>query len=232
MRRCLGCDVFHWSLLVQSFQKEIILNTERIDGLIVFGESLIQKSSPQDAALIEEELEELHSYCQEVFSRLVRFHQRLSQPPVSPIFISCKIGSYFIFGMTKVRLVGRHHGNCRNRFWTQVTTEEPKFPGVSFSMESSLELIGRPWLGRGQGSLPATPSHLLAFPLEQSGRETPVSVDSLPLEWDHTGDVGGSSHEDDEDDERHEEEGIYFSALSGRKRIYSTLCPVTPPRSK
>lgn len=67
----------------QSFQKEITLNTERIDGLIVFGEALIQKSSPQDAALIEEELEELHTYCQEVFSRLVRFHQRLSQPPVS-----------------------------------------------------------------------------------------------------------------------------------------------------
>lgn len=68
---------------VQSFQKEITLNTERIDGLIVFGECLIQRSSPEDAALIEEELEELHSYCQEVFGRLVRFHQRLSQPPVS-----------------------------------------------------------------------------------------------------------------------------------------------------
>lgn len=59
------------------------MNTERIDGLIVFGEGLIQKSTLQDAALIEDELEELHSYCQEVFSRLVRFHQRLSQPPVS-----------------------------------------------------------------------------------------------------------------------------------------------------
>lgn len=59
------------------------MNTERIDALIVFGEGLIQKSSPQDAALIEDELEELHSYCQEVFGRLVRFHQRLSQPPVS-----------------------------------------------------------------------------------------------------------------------------------------------------
>lgn len=67
----------------QSFRKEITLNTERIDGLIVFGEGLIQKSSPQDAALIEDQLEELHTFCQEVFSRLVRFHQRLSQPPVS-----------------------------------------------------------------------------------------------------------------------------------------------------
>lgn len=51
--------------------------------------------------------------------------------------------------------------------------------------------------------------HLLAPPLEHSGRETPVSVDSIPLEWDHTVDVGeSSSHEDDED-------ATFFSALSG-----------------
>ncbi|KAI3364132.1 hypothetical protein L3Q82_010949, partial [Scortum barcoo] len=168
----------HPTSFPQSFQKEITLNTERIDGLIVFGEGLIQKSSPQDAALIEDELEELHSYCQEVFSRLVRFHQRLSQPPM--------------------------------------IKEEPELSGTTFSLESSLELIGRPWLGRSQVSLPTTPTHLLASSLERSGRETPVSVDSLPLEWDHTGDVGGSSsHEDDdEEEEEDEEERIYFSALS------------------
>lgn len=54
--------------------------------------------------------------------------------------------------------------------------------------------------------------HLLAPPLERSGRETPVSVDSIPLEWDHTVDVGGSSsHEDDED-------ATFFSTLSGNSR--------------
>uniref|UniRef100_A0A8C6KBN1 KASH domain-containing protein n=1 Tax=Nothobranchius furzeri TaxID=105023 RepID=A0A8C6KBN1_NOTFU len=159
-------DVHQKIQQLNSFQKEITLNTERIDSLIVFGEGLIQKSSPQDAALIEDELEELHSYCQEVFSRLVRFHQRLSQPP------------------------------------------------LTFSLETSLELIERPWLGRSQGSLPATPTHLLNSPLERSGQETPVSVDSLPLEWDHTVDVGGSSHEDDEEEEE-QDEGAYFSALSG-----------------
>uniref|UniRef100_A0A8C6KA66 KASH domain-containing protein n=1 Tax=Nothobranchius furzeri TaxID=105023 RepID=A0A8C6KA66_NOTFU len=162
-------DVHQKIQQLNSFQKEITLNTERIDSLIVFGEGLIQKSSPQDAALIEDELEELHSYCQEVFSRLVRFHQRLSQPPE---------------------------------------------PELTFSLETSLELIERPWLGRSQGSLPATPTHLLNSPLERSGQETPVSVDSLPLEWDHTVDVGGSSHEDDEEEEE-QDEGAYFSALSG-----------------
>lgn len=54
-----------------------MLNTNKIDSLIVFGEKLIQKSSPLDAVLIEDELEELHSYCQEVFSRVSRFHHRL-----------------------------------------------------------------------------------------------------------------------------------------------------------
>ncbi|KAM6915050.1 nesprin-2-like [Xenentodon cancila] len=165
-------DVHHKIQQLNSFQKEITLNTERIDGLIVFGEGLIQKSSPQDAALIEDELEELHTYCQEVFGRLVRFHQRLSQPPM---------------------------------------VEEPEVSGASFSLESSLELIGRPWLGRSQGSLPATPIHLLMPPLERSGRETPLSVDSLPLEWDHTVDVGSSSHEDEEEEEEHNEDGTYFS---------------------
>ncbi|XP_053737451.1 nesprin-2 isoform X3 [Synchiropus splendidus] len=165
-------DVHHKIQQLSSFQREITVNTERIDGLIVFGEGLIQKSSPPDAALIEEELEELHSYCQEVFGRLVRFHQRLSQPPAR---------------------------------------EEPELS--DFSLESSLELIGRPWLGRSLSSLPATPSQLLTSPLTRSGRETPVSVDSLPLEWDHTGDVGGSSSHEDEEDEL-DDEGSYFSTLS------------------
>lgn len=44
---------------------------------------------------------------------------------------------------------------------------------------------------------------------ERSGCETPVSIDSIPLEWDHTGDVGGSSSHEDEEEEP------YFSALSG-----------------
>lgn len=67
----------------QGFQQEITLHTNKIDQLIVFGEQLIQKSEPLDAILIEDELEELHRYCQEVFGRVARFHQRLtSRHPV------------------------------------------------------------------------------------------------------------------------------------------------------
>lgn len=63
----------------------------------------------------------------------------------------------------------------------------------------------------GEQPLALAPLCLVPSLLERSGRETPVSVDSIPLEWDHTGDVGGSSsHEDDE-------EGTYYSTLTGEE---------------
>ncbi|KAL6486315.1 hypothetical protein MHYP_G00057070 [Metynnis hypsauchen] len=152
---------------LNGFKKEITLNTNKIDALIVFGEGLIQRSSPLDAALIEDELEELHSYCQEVFSRVARFHQRLTSP--RPLLL-----------------------------------EEPELCGT----ESTAETEGSDLTEVSQNI--SQPSMcFLAPPQECSGRETPVSVDSIPLEWDHTGDVGGSSsHEEDED-------SSFFSSLSG-----------------
>uniref|UniRef100_A0A8C6WER2 Spectrin repeat containing, nuclear envelope 2b n=1 Tax=Neogobius melanostomus TaxID=47308 RepID=A0A8C6WER2_9GOBI len=142
---------------LNGFQQEIMLNTNKIDALIVFGENLIQKSAPLDASLIEDELEEMHSYCQEVFGRVARFHHRLILDDLSDSDLD---------GSSELEVAG-----------LQVTC------------------------------------HLLAPPLPLapplSGRETPVSVDSIPLEWDHTVDVGGSSSHEDEDD------ATFFSALSG-----------------
>ncbi|KAJ8411705.1 hypothetical protein AAFF_G00153430 [Aldrovandia affinis] len=162
---------------LNGFQQEITLNTNKIDQLIVFGENLIQKCAPLDAVLIEDELEELHSYCQEVFGRVARFHHRLtSRRPV--------------------------------------LEEERDLSDRDTDLEDSVELVGSSWQEEKEEGAPGdSPSgramcHLLAPPLERSGRETPVSVDSIPLEWDHTVDVGGSSsHEDDE-------EATFYSALS------------------
>ncbi|KAG9336608.1 hypothetical protein JZ751_002955 [Albula glossodonta] len=160
---------------LNGFQQEITLNTNKIDQLIVFGENLIQKCAPLDAVLIEDELEELHSYCQEVFGRVARFHHRLtSRRPV--------------------------------------LEEERDLSDRDTDLEDSAELVAGSWQEK-DGTSGDSPSrravcHLLAPPLERSGRETPVSVDSIPLEWDHTVDVGGSSsHEDDE-------EATFYSALS------------------
>ncbi|TRY94947.1 hypothetical protein DNTS_013096, partial [Danionella cerebrum] len=125
---------------LKSFKKEITLNTNKIDALIVFGEGLIQRSAPLDAVEIEEELEEMHTYCQEVFGRVARFHQRLSI--LRPLLEQ-----------------------------TEVTDGDRETPREIHSTLSSSQ-----------------PSMcLLALPKERSGRETPVSVDSIPLEWDHTG---------------------------------------------
>ncbi|KAK7133211.1 hypothetical protein R3I94_015172 [Phoxinus phoxinus] len=151
---------------LKSFKKEITLNTNKIDALIVFGEGLIQRSCPLDAVVIEDELEELHTYCQEVFGRVARFHQRL----------------------TSLRL------------------EQPDiFDGERSSEKKSTPASSQPSMC------------LLSLPQERSGRETPVSVDSIPLEWDHTGDVGGSSSHDEEED------AAFFSALSGQNWLFQNI---------
>ncbi|XP_039098054.1 nesprin-2 isoform X2 [Hyaena hyaena] len=161
---------------LNGFQQEITLNTNKIDQLIVFGEQLIQKSEPLDAVLIEDELEELHRYCQEVFGRVSRFHRRLTS-----------------------RAPGLE--------------DEKEASENETDMEDPRELQADSWRKRRESEEPSSPQSLchLVPPApgpERSGCETPVSVDSIPLEWDHTGDVGGSSsHEDDE-------EGPYYSALS------------------
>ncbi|KAI4540669.1 hypothetical protein MG293_009710 [Ovis ammon polii] len=161
---------------LNGFQQEITLNTNKIDQLIVFGEQLIQKSEPLDAVLIEDELEELHRYCQEVFGRVSRFHRRLtSHAP----------------GLEDEKEASEN----------ETDVEDPR------------EIRDDSWRKRAASEEPSSPQSLCqlvppALGPERSGCETPVSVDSIPLEWDHTGDVGGSSsHEEDE-------EGPYYSALS------------------
>uniref|UniRef100_A0A8C3IBQ1 Spectrin repeat containing nuclear envelope protein 2 n=1 Tax=Chrysemys picta bellii TaxID=8478 RepID=A0A8C3IBQ1_CHRPI len=163
---------------LNGFQQEITLNTNKIDQLIVFGEQLIQKSEPLDATLIEDELEELHRYCQEVFGRVSRFHQRLTS---------------------------RHPGIEDDKDTSENETDA----------EDSREMQNDPWHKKAINEVPSSQQSLchLVSPApahERSGCETPVSVDSIPLEWDHTGDVGGSSSHEDE------EEGTYYSALSGK----------------
>lgn len=67
---------------MQTFQQEISLNTTKIDHILQHGEALIEKSEPLDAAVIEEELEELQRYCQEVFGRVERYYKKLIRLPV------------------------------------------------------------------------------------------------------------------------------------------------------
>ncbi|XP_042310386.1 nesprin-2 isoform X2 [Sceloporus undulatus] len=161
---------------LNGFQQEIMLNTNKIDQLIEFGEHLIQKSEPSDAVVIEEELEELHKYCQEVFGRVSRFHQRLAS--WHPGLEDEKESSENEADTEDVR-------GIQNDLWHKKALQEVPPPHQSLCH-----------------LMPPAVSH------ERSGCETPVSVDSIPLEWDHTGDVGGSSSPEDEEEEP------YYSALS------------------
>ena len=68
--------------VVQAFQQEISLTTAKIDHIFHQGEALIERSEPLDAAVIEEELEELQRYCQEVFGRVERYYKKLIRLPV------------------------------------------------------------------------------------------------------------------------------------------------------
>ncbi|XP_051871093.1 nesprin-2-like isoform X2 [Pristis pectinata] len=155
---------------LNAFQQEITLNTNKIDQLIVSGEHLIQKMEPLDAVDIEEELEELHTYCQEVFGRVARFHQRLtSKRPV-----------------------------CEDQDLRPPEPEDGERAGDT------------------EGELPAlTPAPPDGTSQQKSGRETPVSVDSIPLEWDHTVDVGGSSSHDEDD-------GLVYRPLAGDPSLEPT----------
>ncbi|XP_059574084.1 nesprin-4 [Alligator mississippiensis] len=62
---------------LQAFQDAVASNAERVDWLLVAGERLIQRSESRDAVLLEEELQDLVCYCQEVFRRVSCFLRRL-----------------------------------------------------------------------------------------------------------------------------------------------------------
>lgn len=98
----------------QAFQQEIDLNTGKIGSVFSQGEALMEKSEPMDAAVIEEELDELQRYCREVFGRVDRYYRKLTRLPVRRRVIS----SYFI--------LKQNIGSKRNKtLWDGSTSSQP-----------------------------------------------------------------------------------------------------------
>ncbi|KAG1946578.1 nesprin-1 [Pimephales promelas] len=154
------CDVQAKIKQLRAFQQEITLNTGKIDHIFQQGEALLEKSEPIDAAVIEEELEELQRYCQEVFGRVERYYKKLIRLPLTD---------------------DEHDVSYSDR---------------EFDLDEPGDVSSFPWSERlGDGFLSPLPSSSrsasLAAPLraERSGRDTPASVDSIPLEWDHDYDL-------------------------------------------
>ncbi|XP_033126157.1 nesprin-1-like isoform X2 [Anneissia japonica] len=64
---------------IKAFQHEIDLNQSRIDDINSSAQILMQRCDPNDAVIIQESLDELHRYCEEVFSRVDRFQRKLQR---------------------------------------------------------------------------------------------------------------------------------------------------------
>ncbi|XP_036405258.1 nesprin-1-like isoform X10 [Megalops cyprinoides] len=176
------CDVQAKIKQLRAFQQEISLNTGKIEHVFHQGEVLIEKSEPLDAAVIEEELEELQRYCQEVFGRVERYYKKLTRLPL--------------------------------------TDDEHDVSDRELDLEEGGDLSSLPWT-EGQSDSPLSPlpsssrSISLAAPAraERSGRDTPASVDSIPLEWDHDYDL--SRGLGSEPGDRPQEEGEDFHRHAG-----------------
>ncbi|XP_028903939.1 nesprin-1 isoform X12 [Ornithorhynchus anatinus] len=184
------CDVQAKIKQLKAFQQEISLNQNKIDQIIVQGEQLIEKSEPMDAAIIEEELDELWRYCQEVFGRVERYHKKLIRLPL--------------------------------------TDDEPDLSDREMDMDESADLSDLHWPDKSTDNVlsPHPSSNLslsLAQPLrsERSGRDTPASVDSIPLEWDHDYDLSRdlesavSRNLHSEDEEGQDDKEFYIKGAAG-----------------
>ncbi|XP_027140369.1 nesprin-1 isoform X4 [Larimichthys crocea] len=171
------CDVQAKIKQLRAFQQEIYLNMGKIDMVFRQGDSLIEKSEPLDAAVIEEELEELQRYYHEVFGRVDRYYKKLTRLPLAD--------------------------------------DELDGSDRELDMEEGGDLSELQW---GDSSLPRPSSRPASgttalIRADRSGRDTPASVDSIPLEWDHDYDLsrglespggrgqGERSHGEEEEDE-------------------------------
>ncbi|XP_028296146.1 LOW QUALITY PROTEIN: nesprin-1-like, partial [Gouania willdenowi] len=159
------CDVQAKIKQLKAFQQEIYLNTSKIELVFRQGEALIEKSEPLDAAVIEEELEELQRFCQEVFGCVERYFKKLTRLPLAD--------------------------------------DELDGSDRELDMEEGGDLSELQW-GDSSSPLPTSRQTSATAALlrgERSGRDTPASLDSIPLEWDHDYDLsrglespGGRGH--------------------------------------
>ncbi|XP_032882056.1 nesprin-1 isoform X13 [Amblyraja radiata] len=151
------CDVQAKIKQLKAFQQEIALYKSKIESLFHQGEQLIEKSEPMDATVIEEELEELRRYCQEVFGRVERYYKKLLQLPL--------------------------------------TDDDQDASDREMELDDSCDFSGMHWFDGTAEQLGSTPLSLSQTASSQqargtrSGCDTPASVDSIPLEWDHDYDL-------------------------------------------
>ncbi|XP_039603730.1 nesprin-1-like isoform X8 [Polypterus senegalus] len=152
------CDVQAKIKQLRAFQEEIALNRGKIDHIFQQGELLIEKNEPLDAAVIEEELEEVQRYCDEVFGRVERYYKKLMRLPLTDDEHDVSDRELDLDEATELSSL----------HWNDKPTDSILSPQAGSSRSTSM----------------APPTRT-----ERSGRDTPASVDSIPLEWDHDYDL-------------------------------------------
>ncbi|XP_040821111.1 nesprin-1 isoform X2 [Ochotona curzoniae] len=194
------CDVQAKIKQLKAFQQEISLNHNKIEQIIAQGEQLIEKSEPLDAAVIEEELDELRRYCQTVFGHVERYHRKLMRLPLPDDELDLSDQELDLADSTAL---------------SDLRWQEPSADVAPSPQPSS------------------NPSLSLAQPhrSERSGRDTPASVDSIPLEWDHDYDLSRdlesavSGTLPSEDEEGQEDRDFY---LRGAPGLTDVMIPESP----
>ncbi|XP_048062412.1 nesprin-1 isoform X1 [Megalobrama amblycephala] len=148
------CDVQAKIRQLKAFQQEISLNMGKMESVFGQGEVLMEKSEPLDAAVIEEELDELQRYCREVFGRVERYYRKLTRLPLT----------------------------------------DDECEGSDRELESG-DLSDLQW-SEDDAQTSSRPPSAATAPARTngSGRDTPASVDSIPLEWDHDYDLDPMGH--------------------------------------
>lgn len=110
-------------------------------------------------------------------------------------------------------------------------------------LDESADLSDIHWHDKSADSiLSPHPSSNLSLPLsqpvrsERSGRDTPASVDSIPLEWDHDYDLSrdletaGSREVHSEEEDGEQEKDFYLRGAASIAGMVANLCPVLSVR--
>ncbi|XP_030855588.1 nesprin-1 isoform X2 [Strongylocentrotus purpuratus] len=86
---------------MKAFQHEIELNQSRLDEIDGYARNLMQRCDANDAAQIQEEMDDLRGYADEVFARVSKFQRKLERITATEGDSSAIPFDYFMVGNTK-----------------------------------------------------------------------------------------------------------------------------------
>ncbi|XP_063958479.1 nesprin-1-like [Lytechinus pictus] len=165
---------------MKAFQHEIELNQSRLDEIDGYAHNLMQRCDANDAVQIQEEMDDLRGYADEVFARVSKFQRKLERITATEGESSSIPFDYFMVGNTK--------------FSSTDTSDEEDEDGEAMSESDNDEILPthlspsrvhrRPYDARARSRDSSATRSASPGPSEYvSGRITPASGVSS-LDWD------------------------------------------------